>query len=537
MKPRLTLLCSIATFLFFTASSVHAFCPLRLELTVNGQPVDYELPLFINWDTVPVYLVTEGIWAVDNAGFSLSEAEVALRGAIYEWNTIPGAAVRIHYAGEVSSREHSAATEGITVYGGSTCGGSANTLGAHTITIDKMTLDYRTLELKALTFSSPSEICIAQRRPDLDSSELQEILTHEIGHAYGLIHTDDMCTESQGGRTRGVMYSSVDLTANLGINQTLRRDDIEGTRLLYGTKPRTVEYANAASSTDFWGRLFRPGRLRTHSRVSATDTTSGSDHRMTLAYSDERDRVSATHGGLWMDWSQGRVVQPGPYGYVFSAPSAARGAGQTLVAWTYEWQTSWDTVVVYNTRPDDGAWQTSVLGETTPHNRVTVGWDEYEGQFLLAYLDSTNRNLVTVHVSPDWGIPSNRIVYEERIGELGNPLMWRLVPAIPHTTDENFGCVDWAALAFGGVWNLWISSCEVTDSEISALSDPIRGDIHLSLNQYDGWNWFYRIPRGANLSNVVQGHKILNGGWPVELGAFSFADRWFVTHGFITSVP
>src|SRR5690554_5257835 len=200
----------------FISVEAHSYCTNSRQWPGNSPIID-------------VYVVTSGIYDVDGTGFSSQTVTSYTKAAIQQFNEASGVNVRLRYAGVQNNPDHS--NDGITIYsttcGSQACGSSWVGCAFGNVPNTKIALYPTGCSSNNVTWSVSPE--------SGGGTELQGVIAHELSHAIGLGHSDEVCATSQNKNTRGIMRSWATESAMF---RWLRRDDIAGLRAKYGTKNR-----------------------------------------------------------------------------------------------------------------------------------------------------------------------------------------------------------------------------------------------------------------------------------------------------------
>lgn len=442
----------LSTFLLALPLEAQAFCILPIKVTYPQGPL-------LGHQAVAVYSKNLQNLSVGDAG-SATEIE-ALKIAIDIINSAGTNAPRLYYAGELAqffpysaighSPEH-LATGGISVQTDN-C-------------VDQVKWHSGNYALYRASGATTSKIVVRNGNggcgtgtfwyldPDEDGGAIGDddnkldvvgVLAHELLHALGLGHTNDIndsdncaAPHPNTASVNSLMFAG-DTYSRLW-RRRLKRDDIEGLRYLYGAVARTPMFTESLSGTAPTSASWSTptaftvnASLQVNTPMSLSDATRNIDELQLAGFTNTLDEVRFLTG-TWIDWSgnpTGGTFVPNP-----TAPTSpmhswervvvARGVpgsetalsfSREFVAWiggnargVDEDINSLDAGIHFRVRRG-GGWAPQTVPPLTKYRTLGASYDPRHDVFVLAYIDSCQTSITSGACQPTPDIPSTATVF------------------------------------------------------------------------------------------------------------------------------
>jgi hypothetical protein len=370
----------------FAHTNAAGYCGFPEITTWYGDPA----PVWID-----VYIVDAGPTRVSLSGVSTTAYTHAVLGAMETFNQLSSLHPRLRFAGYLDDDTTVAANvpigsivvdntgagceDGWACVGGVGC---ASPLGSRDA-----------FRVSVLAASCPNADYAVN---DFASSfDVQNILTHEFGHALGLQHTDEACHVGylSGGGDSGIVRSILVSTTG---GRRLRRDDIGGMRALWGTDSRTPSVRTSTDGGETFGNLndLPTGGALTRTPLAGSSSMSPSHPLTVVGWAGQSPTILT---GDWSAWDTVQTVEATSTwdGIAVAMGRTAGGTRKIMAAWyANESLTSisgnlrWG-VKTYNT----GGW-TYTSGSTQPSKVVGLGFDDRNRRFVMTTLDMYGRPVV-----------------------------------------------------------------------------------------------------------------------------------------------
>jgi len=249
------------------------------------------------------------------------------------------------------------------------------------------------------------------------------VLVHELGHSLGLGHSNhpestwntNCENDFQGDIGASVMNTSY----QQDWRHTLRRDDIEGLRSLYGKPQRAIHTSNLdtkfsylAPQKEAWTRPRPLGqRMITNTPVALSSTADNSTPSLLAGYTRGSSDRFRFFNGFWYGWDIGptgngykvpsdigdKIKSFQPVAVAYGLPKAYAGTTRKLFAWVGGVDTATEQVDEHQVRirwriQKGNVWLSSQSTAKTHYTNLSTAYDPSTDRFILAYLDNKNSN-------------------------------------------------------------------------------------------------------------------------------------------------
>jgi hypothetical protein len=394
--------------------------------------------------SIPVYVSSDGLQQtrISNVGlgppgqsFVMDEEIRWIKAAIDIVNSASTGAPRLYYAGTDSSvaplntsSEFSSVNPGITLSVSGACGYQLPTSGWFAVqdagagaNANKSRIYFiRGGEEACANFADPDyHWWVDPDDDDGDPGTVHDfvgVAVHELLHSLGLGHTNDPNVPPPAYCDVAFPYSqslgAVMYTGNKDFRRRLRRDDIEGLRLLYGSPARRVYESRSTAvpaTSASWSVPvgIYPATLRANTPVSLSNGARNSDVTMLAGFTNASDQVGY-FTGTWAGWdanANGGTAITTPLGAsitTYDRVVVARGTADAdpqerrIAAWigssstkccSPEQTPSMDVRIHWRVQ-ENGTWLTPQSAGPTRYKNLGVGYDPKEDLFVLALIDT-----------------------------------------------------------------------------------------------------------------------------------------------------
>ncbi len=406
--------------------------------------------------SIPVYIVNAGPTSVGLSGLSTSAYAHAVFAAMETFNQTSSKQPRLRFAGYLSADTRIAGnvpvgsividSSSATCDAGWACDGAvgcASPLG---------TRDAYRVGILAASCDGAQPYAVDDYVFGVD---LQNILTHELGHALGLQHTNEDCPDDylNGGGTSGIMTTFGNNTTG---GRRLRRDDISGMRALWGTDSRTPKTRfSTDGGASFSNQLNLPTNgLLTRSPLASSSSMHDTEGLTVLGWTANNNFPTIMTGDWNGSWDDPETVDVNAT-YVGIAVAVGRTGGGTkkvMAAWYANDSLSSVNgnlrvgVKTYNNGISGGWTYASLPNQSS--KAVGLGFDDDNRRFVLATLDPYGHPVIQM-LSPSIGTVLASTELAEVVSTIGDPACYvdgggEAVCVIPFSNASTSGpCQGW----------------------------------------------------------------------------------------------
>ena len=249
------------------------------------------------------------------------------------------------------------------------------------------------------------------------------VLVHELVHSLGLGHSNEPenswslnCENPYPGEV-GASVMNTDYKRDW--RHSLRRDDIEGLRAIYGAPERDIHVRNLDTKfshlwpqREFWTKPQALGRnMVTNTPVALSSAADNNTPGMLAGYTRGSDDRFRFFNGHWYGWDIGsngkgykvpsdigdRIKSFQPVSVAYGTPNSYAGNARRLFAWVGGEDTATvqidENQVRIRWRVRNGEnWMASQHTGKTHYTNLSTAYDPSTDRFILAYLDNKDSN-------------------------------------------------------------------------------------------------------------------------------------------------
>ena len=249
------------------------------------------------------------------------------------------------------------------------------------------------------------------------------VLVHEMIHSLGLGHSNEPengwnlhCENAYPGE---VGASVMNTAYKKDWRHTLRRDDIEGLRAIYGKPARAIhtsnldtKFSSTSPQKEAWTRPRPLGRqMITNTPVALSSVADNSTPSLLAGYTRNTSDRFRFFNGFWYGWDIGpngngykvpsdigdKIKSFQPVAVAYGLPKAYAGEVRKLFAWVGGIDTATEQTDEHQVRmrwriQKGDTWLSSQSTAKTHYTNLSTAYDPSTDRFILAYLDNQDSN-------------------------------------------------------------------------------------------------------------------------------------------------